>query len=181
MMVDLARLILPDSSSACPFVIPMNLKFARRGLSCTCISRSIKLPWRAEMNTCTLENKRWRQRLVIALENDSPPGSITLSPACKPEIDRTIVESRVLIPVTLIERTVYSLGILLALMFSRSGSIEVTLVVSVSCAKEAAPSTTNTKAKKADKYLCMLYSSIYKAVGQAVWRGKLGVKIKWDC
>jgi len=66
----------------------------------------------------------------MALEKASPPGIITLSPLCIPEIDKTMAESSVVNPVTLTVLIVYSFGTLEFWSASRSGSTEVTFVVS---------------------------------------------------
>jgi hypothetical protein len=63
----------------------------------------------------------------MAFEKTSPPGINTLSPTCNPEIDRTIVESSVVKPVTFIELIVYSFGTFALCSASKSGSTEVTL------------------------------------------------------
>jgi hypothetical protein len=68
---------------------------------------------------------------VIAFEKASPPGNIILSPTCKPEIDLTMDVSRKLIPVILIDRMEYSLGILPVSRARSSGSTEVGCVVSI--------------------------------------------------
>src|SRR5579875_1540539 len=99
----------------------------------------------------------------MAFEKTSEPGIITLSPTCKPEIDKTIDVSKVVRPVIFMERMVYSLGTFALCNASNSGSTEVT-VVSVTCANEEEAITHKAVTRTRDKYRCMLNDSVGNAI-----------------
>src|SRR4051812_24932474 len=101
----------------------------------------------------------------MAFENTSDPGIITLSPRCKPETEETIAVSRVVMPVTLIDRMVYSFGTFAVCRARRSGSTEVTPEVST-CAKEIVVKRQRAETKSRDRYRCMMIDSVNKAIGK---------------
>src|SRR5690349_19132706 len=97
----------------------------------------------------------------MAFEKLEPPGCEILSPTCKPEIDSTIAVSRYRIPVTVILLLMYSFGAFAFPHSNRSGSTEVGLVVSGSCAlTDCMNKDAITTTQKRSKYRCMVDCSI---------------------
>ena len=85
-------------------------------------------------------------------------------------MDCTMDVSSVLMPVTFMERMVYSFGTLALLRFNKLGSMEVTFDVSF-CAKEAEASSTKRAVRKEAIFLCMMINSNDKAIGEKQFGG----------
>ena len=115
----------------------------------------------------------------MAFEKTSEPGIITLSPSCRPEMESTIAVSSVVMPLTLMERIIYSLGTFAFWSACRSGSTEVTF--EVSCARETDVIAHKTLMKARDKNRCMIINSVNKAMGNRSLGGKLTVNFKRNC
>ena len=99
----------------------------------------------------------------MAFENASPPGIITLSPLWKPAIDVTIAVSKVVNPVTLIDRIKYSFATFDCCKANSPGSTDVGF-----CAKDADAINKNESAKIPFISRCMMNNSV-TAMVSAVW------------
>ena len=104
------------------------------------------------MEVFPLPKKRWRHKLVMAFEKASEPGITTLSPLCNPDTESTMDVSKVVTPVTLMERMVYSFGTLEFCKASKAGSTEVMVV---SWAYEIPVNADNAVIRTRDRILCI--------------------------
>ena len=116
-----ASATLFSRSSFSPFLIPSNLKLAKRGLSVIANSTYKSLPSNFENDISISEIRLCRHNLVMALPKTSVPGMVTLSPTARPDIEIIRFSSKAFVPVTFIPAIMYSFGILEVNMASSSG------------------------------------------------------------